>query len=177
MPTLPVMLRFLQKQLLRWLGPPCSLSLPTHTPQPVKSFPALKNYLVGCKIVGCSTLSLGGSIFSLQNRTFPLKEPKREIFVARIFTEIRPVWVGDLETRPKNLKSFFEALYYPLIHGIFVNAVRYSAKKIKNWKLGPKKSWFGLLLFSLVWTYKVFWNFEFLLCLKSVFDQFKNCFF
>jgi hypothetical protein len=28
-----------------------------------------------------------------------LKGPKREIFVAGIFTEIRPVWVGDLETR------------------------------------------------------------------------------
>jgi hypothetical protein len=36
---------------------------------------------------------------------FPLKGPKREIFVAWIFTEIRPVWVGDLETRPKILKS------------------------------------------------------------------------
>jgi hypothetical protein len=34
-----------------------------------------------------------------------LKGPKREIFVAGIFTEIRPVWVGDLETRLKNLKS------------------------------------------------------------------------
>jgi hypothetical protein len=30
-----------------------------------------------------------------------LKGPKREIFVTGIFTEIRPVWVGDLETRPK----------------------------------------------------------------------------
>ncbi len=30
---------------------------------------------------------------------FILKGPKREIFVAGIFTEIRPVWVGDLETR------------------------------------------------------------------------------
>ncbi len=34
-----------------------------------------------------------------------LKGPKREMFVDWIFTEIRPVWVGDLETRPKNLKS------------------------------------------------------------------------
>ncbi len=37
--------------------------------------------------------------------TITLKGPKREIFVAGIFTEIRPVRVGDLETRPKNLKS------------------------------------------------------------------------
>jgi hypothetical protein len=34
-----------------------------------------------------------------------LKGPKREIFVTGIFTEIRPVWVGDLETRPIYLKS------------------------------------------------------------------------
>ncbi len=30
-----------------------------------------------------------------------LKGPKREMSVTGIFTEIRPVWVGDLETRPK----------------------------------------------------------------------------
>jgi hypothetical protein len=35
-----------------------------------------------------------------------LKGPKREMFVARIFTEIRPVWVGDIESRPKNLKVY-----------------------------------------------------------------------
>ncbi len=53
--------------------------------------------------------------------TFFLKGPKREMFVAEIFTEIRPVWLGDLETRPKNLKKFmFGALYYPLFPGIFV---------------------------------------------------------
>ena len=33
-----------------------------------------------------------------------LKGPKLEIFVAEIFTEIIPVWVGDLGTRPKNSK-------------------------------------------------------------------------
>jgi hypothetical protein len=31
-----------------------------------------------------------------------LKGPKLEIFGSRVFTQIRPVWVGDLETRPKN---------------------------------------------------------------------------
>ena len=45
-----------------------------------------------------------------------LKGPKRELFVAGIFTEIRPVWVGDLETRPKNLKSLclgpYTTLYF-----------------------------------------------------------------
>jgi hypothetical protein len=43
-----------------------------------------------------------------------LKGPKREIFVTEIFTEIRPVWVGDLETRPKNLKSLCLGPYITL---------------------------------------------------------------
>jgi hypothetical protein len=30
-----------------------------------------------------------------------LKWPKSEMFFAGIFTEIRPVWVGDSETRQK----------------------------------------------------------------------------
>jgi hypothetical protein len=30
-----------------------------------------------------------------------LKGPKREIFVAGIFAQIRPIWIGDLGTRPK----------------------------------------------------------------------------
>jgi hypothetical protein len=44
----------------------------------------------------------------------PLKGPKHKIFVAGIFTEIRPVWVGDLETRPKNLKSLCLGPYITL---------------------------------------------------------------
>ncbi len=57
---------------------------------------------------------------------YTLKGPKREMFVAGIFTEIRPVWVGDLETRPKNLKSLcLGALYYPLFPGICFSAVAY----------------------------------------------------
>jgi hypothetical protein len=43
-----------------------------------------------------------------------LKGPKREIFVAGIFTEIRPVWVGDLETRQTNLKSLCLGSYITL---------------------------------------------------------------
>jgi hypothetical protein len=46
--------------------------------------------------------------------TVPLKGPKREMFVAGIFTEIRPVWVGDLESRPKNLKSLCLGPYITL---------------------------------------------------------------
>ncbi len=67
----------------------------------------------------------------------PLQGPKREMFVAGIFTEIRPVWVGDLETRPKNLKSLCLG---PFISWDFCfSAVGYSTKKNKNWKLGKKK--------------------------------------
>jgi hypothetical protein len=43
-----------------------------------------------------------------------LKGPKREMFDAEIFTEIRPVWVDDLESRPKNLKSLFLGPYITL---------------------------------------------------------------
>jgi hypothetical protein len=43
-----------------------------------------------------------------------LKGPKHEIFFAGIFTEIRPVWVGELETRPKNLKSLCLGPYITL---------------------------------------------------------------
>jgi hypothetical protein len=43
-----------------------------------------------------------------------LKGPKREMVVAGIFTEIRPLWVGDLETRAKNLKSSFLGPYITL---------------------------------------------------------------
>jgi hypothetical protein len=43
-----------------------------------------------------------------------LKGPKREMFVAGIFTEIRPVWVGDLESRPKNLKNLCLGPYISL---------------------------------------------------------------
>jgi hypothetical protein len=35
-----------------------------------------------------------------------LKGPKLEIFGSRVFTQIRPVWVGDLGTRQKNLKFY-----------------------------------------------------------------------
>ena len=34
-----------------------------------------------------------------------LKGPKREIFVAGIFAQIRPIWIGDLGTMAKNPKK------------------------------------------------------------------------
>jgi hypothetical protein len=41
-----------------------------------------------------------------------------EIFVAEIFTQIRPVWAGDIGTRPKNPKCLcfgpYITLYFPI---------------------------------------------------------------
>ncbi len=89
-----------------------------------------------------------------------LKGPKHEIFVTGIFSEIRPVRVADLETRPKNLKSLCLGPYITHYFWDFCfSAVGYSAKKIKNWS---KK--------------KFFLKFQFLVCLKSAFAHFKNLF-
>jgi hypothetical protein len=53
-----------------------------------------------------------------------LKGPKREIFVAGIFAQIRPIWLGYLVTRPKNPKKVtFGAFYCPLFPKIFVLAL------------------------------------------------------
>jgi hypothetical protein len=39
-------------------------------------------------------------VVKVQQPLSVVKRPKSEMFVAGIFTEIRPVLVGDLETRP-----------------------------------------------------------------------------
>jgi hypothetical protein len=49
-----------------------------------------------------------------QNRCTLIKGPMCEMFGAGIFTEIRPVWVGDLETRPKNPRSLCLGPYITL---------------------------------------------------------------
>jgi hypothetical protein len=56
-----------------------------------------------------------------------VKGPKLEIFGFGIFTQIRPVWIGDLGTNPKNSKS----LLYWLENRHFVcfSTVADSAKK------------------------------------------------
>ncbi len=41
----------------------------------------------------------------LEAKRVTLKGPKREIFVAGIFAQIRPIWIGDLGTWPKNPKK------------------------------------------------------------------------
>jgi hypothetical protein len=53
----------------------------------------------------------------------------------------------------------------------------YSGKKIKNWELGPKIKLIWIASMFTCLALKVFWNFEFLLRLKSDFVQFKNRFF
>jgi hypothetical protein len=46
-----------------------------------------------------------------------LKGPKREIFGLGIFAQIRPIWIGDLGTGPKNPKKLdlgpYISLYFP----------------------------------------------------------------
>ncbi len=50
-----------------------------------------------------------------------LKGPKREIFGLGIFAQIRPIWIGDLGTRPKNPKKLgLGALDLPLFPEILV---------------------------------------------------------
>jgi hypothetical protein len=39
-----------------------------------------------------------------------LKRPKLEIFGSGAFTQIRPVWVGELGTRPKNSTFWWNML-------------------------------------------------------------------
>ncbi len=60
-----------------------------------------------------SRLTFSSAKFIYSKMYFPLKVPKHEIFVAGIFTQIIPVWVGDLGTMPKNSKSLW---LVPYIH-------------------------------------------------------------
>jgi hypothetical protein len=68
-----------------------------------------------------------------------LKGPKREIFVAGIFAQIRPIWLGYLVTRPKNPKKKGNVwgLLLPFISRDFcISAVGDSAKKKIFFELG-----------------------------------------
>jgi hypothetical protein len=72
-----------------------------------------------------------------------LKGPKSEIFVAGIFAQIRPIWLGYLVTRPKNPKSYVWGLILPFISRDFCfNAIGDSAKKKIFFELGRKKKFF-----------------------------------
>ncbi len=54
-------------------------------------------------------------IHATQISMISLKGPKLEIFVDGIFTQIRPVWVGELGTRPKIQKVNVWGLILPFI--------------------------------------------------------------
>ncbi len=69
----------------------------------------------------------------------PLKGPnKHEILVAVIFTQIRPEWVGDFGTRPKNSLSLWLRTYiYLLIGEIFLTLSSTALKNIK-WRFSSQ---------------------------------------
>jgi hypothetical protein len=56
-----------------------------------------------------------------------LKGPKLEILSSGVFTQIRPEWVGDLGTRPKNPKlGWFRPVNCQFV---LLSAAGYNAKK------------------------------------------------
>jgi hypothetical protein len=57
-----------------------------------------------------------------------LKGPKREIFDFGVFAQIRPIWIGDLGTRPKNFKFLW--FRHENRHFILISAVAYNALKL-----------------------------------------------
>ena len=57
-------------------------------------------------------------------RLISLQGPKLEIFGSRVFTQIRPVWVGDLGTRPKNSKSLWLGPYIYLFIGKIIFIIK-----------------------------------------------------
>jgi hypothetical protein len=48
-----------------------------------------------------------------------IKGPKHEKILAGIFTHIRPVWIGELETRPKASKNLWLGPYIFIFIGEF----------------------------------------------------------
>jgi hypothetical protein len=55
-----------------------------------------------------------------------MKGPKLEIFGSGVFAPIKPVWVGDLGTRPKNAQLGW--FYLKNCQFILYSAVGYNAK-------------------------------------------------
>jgi hypothetical protein len=83
--------------------------------------------------------------------TRALKGPKREIFVAGIFAQIRPIWIGYLGTRPKNPKKImFEALNFTFNWRNICLAISATAlKKLFFFSYVEKKGCFKLLLYAI----------------------------
>ncbi len=80
-----------------------------------------------------------------------LKGPKREIFVAGIFAQIRPIWIGDLGTRPKNpQKIMFGALNFTFNRqNIFLAISATALKKLFLFSYVKKKGCFKWFLYAL----------------------------
>ncbi len=96
-----------------------------------------------------------------------LKGPKHEKFVARIFTKIRPVWIGELETKPKTSKKFGSALYSAKLF------LALSVTALKNcFCLAAKKKLVSDCFCTSIDLGIFFLNFEFLICFKKVFNRF-----
>jgi hypothetical protein len=91
-----------------------------------------------------------------------LKGPKREIFVAGIFAQIRPIWLGYLVNSPKIQKSNVWGLLLLFISRDFCfSAVGDSAKKNFLFEQGRKKKFF--LIASLITYLPLKGFFEFLI--------------
>jgi hypothetical protein len=86
----------------------------------------------------------------LQN-AISLKGPKREILVAGIFAQLRPIWIGYLGTRPKNQKKImFGALNFTFNRRNICLAISATAlKKLFLFSYVEKKGCFELLLYAL----------------------------
>jgi hypothetical protein len=90
-------------------------------------------------------LRLGRSMFSWRERTFcskshdifPLKGSKHEIFSSGVFTQIRPVRVGDLGTTPKNPKFWWFRLEIFILLALFLGR---TLPKLK-WMRGLYSKW------------------------------------
>jgi hypothetical protein len=93
---------------------------------------------------------LSTMLLTFKKKHANLKGPKLEIFVAGTFTQIRPVWIGYLESRPKNPKVYVWVLIFSFIsRDFYFSAVGDIAKKYKFAIFRPKPSKF-LILFGLV---------------------------
>jgi hypothetical protein len=77
-------------------------------------------------------------MFFVERRRFVLKGPKLEIFGSGVFTQIRPVWVGALRTRPKNVKKIW--FWLENRHFVLFSTVGDSAYNFKGCRTTtPKK--------------------------------------
>ncbi len=60
-----------------------------------------------------------------------LKGPKLEIFGSRVFTQIRPGWIGDLETRPKNSTNLWLGVKIAILYFLALSPTSLKKSPIK----------------------------------------------